>query len=157
MSRGILNHARCLLTMCTSMRASFQFYSQDGRLRPKCSVWVSPEGLSSYPSSKKCPKHESRKNQVLVITDPSHKIIIFFSILYQCWLNSQKIFFACNPWFVNNVRHFAKTWFWSKFMPQLREFTCSLLQERGASKSICFILLVLCTGQFVKIIYKLCA
>ena len=91
--------------------------------------------------SKKCPNHGSRKNRVLVVTDPPPKILIFFSSLYQCGLNCQKIFFAGNPWSVNNVRHFAKNRFSSKFMPQLHIF-CTFLHfswfRRGVHEKVYF-------------------
>ena len=86
------------------------------------------------------------KNWVLVVMDSPRKILIFFSSWYQCWLNCQKIFSAGNPQSVNNVRHFALC---LKFRPQLREFACHVLQERGTPIFFCFLLLILCTGQLV--------
>ena len=105
----------------------------------------------------KLTKSRVTKNGVLVVMDPPRKIITFFSSLYQCWLNCQKIFFAGNPQSLNNVRHFAKNCFWSKFRPQPHVLVFFMLQEGDTPKNIFFLLLVLCIGQLIKTIYKSCA
>ena len=73
-------------------------------------------------SSENEPKQGSRKIGVLVVTDPPQKILTFFSSLYQCWLNCQKIFFGGNPWPVNNVRLFTQNCILAKMSPKLYIF-----------------------------------
>ena len=78
---------------------------------------------------------------------PTPKIrTCFFFSLYQCWLNCLKMFFGGNPRSLNNVRHFAKICFWSKFRPQLHVLLFFMLQEGDTPKNIFFLLLVLCIG-----------
>ena len=84
----------------------------------------------------------------------SRKNIFLFSSWYQCWLNCQIFFFAGNPWSVNNVQHFAKKWFWSKFRPQLQEFPCSMIQERVHQNLYISFYSFYVSINFVKTIFK---
>ena len=97
------------------------------------SLWVWWQSFSDV-SSENEPKQGSRKIEVLVVTDPPQKIITFFSSLYQCWLNCQKIFFGGNPWPVNNVRLFTQNCILAKMSPKLYIFAFFMLQERGTPK-----------------------
>ena len=71
-----------------------------------------------------------------MVTDPPQKMLTFFSGLYQCGLNCQKIFCGGNPWPVNNVRHFAQNCILAKMSPKFYIFAFFMLQEGGTPKNI---------------------
>ena len=95
--------------------------------------WLMGLGIGHFwcTVSKKCQNRGHQNNYVLVSWTQKNKKQKT-STWYQCWLNCQKIFFGGNPWSMNNVQHFTKIWFWSKFMSQLHEFTYFMFQDGGA-------------------------
>ena len=86
---------------------------------------------------------------------------IFFSGLYQCWLNCQKIFSGGNPWPVNNVRLFTQNCILVKMSQKLYIFIFFSWSRMGVHQQKMFSFSTFSYHRpypkDLKIVYILCA